>query len=71
MKWLRLARRQVVGQALQSRGLALVQRPVALRVVAHQHLAEGRVEGLDVAREILAILEVELVLAALLGRDRR
>src|SRR6185369_6015016 len=30
--------------------------------------AEGRVEGLDMAREILAILEVELLLSALLRR---
>ena len=58
---------QVVGQPFQAGGLALVQSPVAFRVVAHQHLAEGRIERLDVLGEILAVLEVELVLAALLG----
>ena len=62
---------QIVGQPLQPGGLRLVQRLVALGVVAHQHLAEGRVEGLDVLGEILAVLEVELVLPALLGRAAR
>jgi hypothetical protein len=57
-----------IGQAFQSGGLPLVQRAVALRVVAYQHLAEGRVEGLDMARETLAIFEIELVLSALLRR---
>ena len=62
---------EVVGQPLQPRGLALVQRAVAFGVVAHQDLAEGRIEGLDVAGEILAVLEIELVLPALLGRAGR
>src|SRR6185369_4179422 len=57
-----------IGQAFQSGGLPLVQRAIALRIIAHQHLTEGRVEGLDMAREILAILEVELLLSALLRR---
>ena len=59
---------QVVREPLQSRGLALVERPVALGVVAHQDLAEGRIEGLDMAGEVLAVLEVELVLPAFLRR---
>src|SRR5262245_43849751 len=58
---------QVIGQPFQSVRLALVERPIALGVVAHQHLAEGRAEGLDVRGEVLAVLEVELVLPALLG----
>jgi hypothetical protein len=62
---------QVVGQPLQTSRLPLVQRLLALRVVAHQHLAEGRLEHLDVLAELLAVLEVELVLAALLGRASR
>ena len=41
---------------------------IASRVVAHQHLAEGRVELFDVAGEVRAVLEIELVLAALLRR---
>src|SRR5207302_1251852 len=61
-------RREVIGEALQSPDLPLVQRAVALRIVAHQDLAEGRVEGLDMAGEILTILKVELLLAALLRR---
>ena len=40
---------------------AFDQCAVALRVIAYQHLAEGRVEGLDMAREILAIFEIELL----------
>ena len=48
---------QVVGQALQSRRLPGIQRPVALRVVAHKDLAEGRPEGFDMAGEILAVFD--------------
>jgi hypothetical protein len=61
---------EMIGQAFQPGGLPLVQRAVASRVIADQHLAEGRAEGLDMAREILAIFEVELVLSALLRRGR-
>ena len=57
-----------IGQALQAGRLACVQRAVALRVVAHQHFAEGRIERFDVAREILAIFEIEFVLPAFLRR---
>src|SRR2546422_865971 len=49
--------------------LAAVHIRVALRVVAHEDLAEGGRERLDVARVVVAVLEVELVLAALLRRD--
>ena len=48
--------------------LAPVHLRVALRVVAHEDLAEGGQELLDVAREVVAVLEVELVLTALLRR---
>ena len=58
---------QVVGQPLQAGRLPPVQGRVAFRVVAHQHLAESRVESLDVLGEILAVLEIEFVLAALFG----
>jgi hypothetical protein len=47
--------------------LALVQAFVALWVVAHEDLTERRVERLDVLRKVLAIFEIELVLATLLG----
>ena len=62
---------QVVGEPLQPLRLAPVQRRVAFGVVAHQDLAERRAELLDVGGEVLAVLEVELVLAALLGRAGR
>ena len=52
---------------LESRRLAFVHAGVAVRVVAHQHLEEGRIEFLDVLPEVVSILEVELVLTALLG----
>ena len=58
---------QIVGQPLQSGRLPAVQGPIALRVVAHQHLAKGRVKGFDVLGEILAVFEFELLLPALLG----
>ena len=59
-----------VGEPLQPLGLALVHLGVALGVVAHQHLGEVRVELLDVVAELVAVLEVELVLAGLLDRHR-
>ena len=62
---------QVVRQPLQASRLPTVQRLIALRVVAHQHLAEGWVEGLDVCGEALAVLEVELLLSTLLRGARR
>ncbi len=57
---------QVLGQVEQPSRLAAVHLRVALRVVAHEDLAEGGRERLDVARVVVAVLEVELVLAALL-----
>src|SRR5262249_1190931 len=66
-----LAAVQVVRQPLQPRRLPLVQGLLPLGVVTHQHLAEGRVHRLDVFGEVLAVLEIELVLAALLGRAGR
>ena len=59
-----------VGQPLQPLGLALVHPGVAVRVVAHEHLGEVGVELLDVRAEVVAVLEVELVLARLLDRHR-
>src|SRR5882724_4104546 len=58
---------EVIGQVAQASRLAAVHRCVALRVVAHEDLAEGGRERLDVARVIVAVLEIELVLATLLG----
>ena len=45
----------------RSRSLATVHCCIAFRVVAHQHLAKGRREGLDVAREVVAELELEVL----------
>src|SRR6185436_6172096 len=59
---------EILGQVAQATRLATVHLRVALRVVAHEDLAEGRRELLDVTRERVAVLEVELVLAALLRR---
>src|SRR5258708_40148764 len=56
-----------MGESLELVSLSAVQRCITLRVVAHEHLAKGRLEGLDVPGEVLAILELELVLPALLG----
>ena len=61
---------QVVGQPLQPRRLSPVQGGVALGVVAHQHLAERGIERVDVLREVLAVLEIELRLTALFGGAR-
>ena len=61
-----LARRQPLRQPGEPRRLARV---VRVRVVADEHLDEVRRERLDVRAEVLAVLEVELGLRALLGRD--
>src|SRR6266446_2442490 len=61
---------QVLGESLQARRLSPVQRWIALRVIAHQDLAKRRLKGLDMLSEVLAVLEVELVLPALLGGTR-
>src|SRR3989442_937281 len=62
---------QILGQPLQAGRLTPVQGLIALRVVAHQHLAEARAEDLDVVGEVFAVLEVELLLPALLGGAHR
>ena len=59
-----------VGEPLQLLCLAPVHLLVALGVVAHEHLREIGVELLDVGAEVLAVLEVELVLPGLLHRHR-
>src|SRR6266446_6007595 len=61
---------QVFGEPPQTSGLPPVQRLIAFRVVANENLAEGRLEHFDVPGEIIAVLEVELRLAALLRRAR-
>ena len=61
---------QPLGEAAELLDLALVHRPVALGVVADEHLREVRVVLLDLLAELLAVLEVELVLARLLDRHR-
>ncbi len=59
-----------VGEALEALRLALVHLRVAIGVVADEHLREVGVEALDVVAEVVAVLEVELVLAGLLDRHR-
>src|SRR5215467_9529144 len=59
---------QVVREPLQTGRLAAIESLVALGVVAHQYLAEGRLEALDVLGELLAVFKVELLLPALLCR---
>src|SRR6202040_737392 len=56
---------EIIGQTLQSSRLFFVQRAIALRIVAHQDLAEGRLENFNMAPEILAIFEIELLLSTL------
>src|SRR5262245_26537385 len=58
---------QVFGELLQTSGLPSVQRLIAFGVVADEDLAEGGVEQLDMPGEVIAVFEVELRLAALLG----
>ena len=60
-----------VREPLQPRELLLVHRGVAVGVVADEHLGEVGVELLDVGGEVVAVLEVELVLAGLLDRHRQ
>src|SRR5262245_20353410 len=62
---------QVVRETMQARCLPLIESLVAFRVVAHQNLAESRVESFDMRREFFAILKLELFLPALFGRTRR
>ena len=52
-----------VGEPLEPLGLDAVHLGVAVGVVAHEHLREVGIELLDVGAEVLAVLEVELVLA--------
>ena len=59
---------QPAAQLREALSLAAVQLRVAFGVVAHEDLGESRVEGLDVAREVLAVLELELRLARALDR---
>src|SRR5262249_30146814 len=59
---------QVFGEPLETRCLSLVQGAIAFRVVAYQYFTESGLERLDVLGEVLPVLEVEFVLAALLGR---
>jgi len=58
---------KVIGQLLQTARLSLVQRRIALRIVANQHLAERRMKKLDVFGEVCAELEVKFILSAFLG----
>ena len=51
-----------VAEAGEPLGLAGVHLGVAVRVVADEHLREVGVELLDVGAEVVAVLEVELVL---------
>ena len=62
---------QPVRELLQALGLALVHLGVAVRVVTDEHLGGEQVVLLDVGGEVVAVLEVELVLAGLLGRHRQ
>ncbi len=59
-----------VTEPLELVRLAGVHRAVALGVVPHEHLGEVGLEIEDVRAELLAVLEVELVLPALLHRHR-
>src|SRR5215469_387153 len=59
---------QPVAEPGQPLRLARIERRVALRVVPHKDLAEGRVERLDVGAEVVAVLELELLQAGLLDR---
>jgi hypothetical protein len=54
---------QPLAQAGETLGLAPVELAVAFGVVAHEDLGEGRIKSLDVPGEVLAVLEVELVLS--------
>ncbi len=54
---------QPLAQPRQPPRLSLVQLGVALGVVPHQDLGERRVERLDVRPEVVAVLELKLLLA--------
>ena len=62
---------QILRQPPQSFDLPRVHRRVAGRIVADQRLGEGRIERFEMPREIVVVFEVELVLAAFLGRRGR
>ena len=44
---------------------AAIELRITLRVVAHQHFAEGGVKGFDMRGEIFAVFEIEFFLPAL------
>ena len=58
---------QVVGEPLEAGGLFAVERLVAFGIVADEDFAEGGLNLFDVGGEVVAVFEVEFVLAALLG----
>src|SRR5262249_62331911 len=58
---------EILGQPLQAGRLSPVQLPITFRIVADQDLAERGGARLDVFGEIVAVLEVELILTSLLG----
>ena len=57
----------IVGDAFQPGDLLLVAGRCALRIVMHQHLGKRRREGRDMVGKLLAVVELELVMPALLG----
>src|SRR5439155_10907211 len=59
---------KILGETPEAGRLAAVQGGVPLGVVTDEHLAEGRAELLDVADKLVAVLEIELLLPALLDR---
>ena len=59
---------QPVGELLEPPELALVHLGVAVGIQTHEDLREVRVVVEDVLPEVLAVLEVEVRLAALLDR---
>jgi hypothetical protein len=62
---------QPVRKALQPLQLPLIQPRIVLGVVTDEHLREVRVELQDVLGEVVAVLEVELVLPRFLDRHRQ
>ncbi len=60
-----------VAEPLQLGELLAVGGGVAVGVVADEHLREVGVEAFDVLAEVLAVLEVEHVLAGALGGHRQ
>src|SRR5581483_5956251 len=61
---------QPLRQPAELHDLTLVQLTIALGVVTDEHLGEVGIELLDLLAELLAVLEVELVLARLLDGHR-